>query len=273
MKILFVSEIVSKGGIFATKKLLKKIKEENNIDFTIANGNRVTGGFGLGKNHSIYLHKLGADVITSGECIYYKKDMVTYLPKCPYILRGANFPKGNPGRGWGTYNAKSGGAITVINLLGQSGYPRVHANNPFTYAPEILERVKEKSSVIIVNYHAATTAEKKSMGLHLDGKVSAVIGSGSRAMTADLNLSDSGTVAITDSGRTGSINSVGGLDPEIEINKFLTQIPERSKDCFDKLELQGLILDIDENSGKTTSANIVREECEGGELDDAVRHR
>ena len=99
MKVLFIGEIVSKAGVFTVKKLLPGLKKEKEIDFVIANGNGVTGGFGMGKNHSLYLKKLGIDAMTSGECVYYKKDMVGFIPKASFLLRPANYPPGSPGRG------------------------------------------------------------------------------------------------------------------------------------------------------------------------------
>ncbi len=259
MKILFIGEIVSKPGIYTIKKILPKLKKEYGIDFTIANGNGVAGGFGMGKNHSLQLKKLGLDVITSGECVYYKKDMVGFISKASFLLRPANYPPGSPGRGWGVFTVGDK-KIGIVNLLGQSGYFRVHLSNPFSYLPEIVSKLRNTTDSIIVNFHATTTAEKQTMFHLMDGKVSAVIGSGTKAITADCELMPKGTAVITDSGRTGSLFSIGGLDPEIELGKFMTQVPERSKDCWDHLELQGVLLDINEN-GKVESVESLRIPC------------
>lgn len=259
MKLLFIGEIVGKGGVLAVKSLLPKIKEEHDIDLVVANGNGATGGFGIGKNHSIYLHKLGVDVITTGECVYYKKDMVGHIWKAPYILRAANFPSGNPGRGWGIYEAGNS-KVAVLNFMGLSGYARIHLNNPFTYVLEVIKRVKEQTPFILLNFHGATTAEKQTMAYHVDGKVSACIGTGQKCMTADGQIMNQGSFFITDMGRCGSALSVGGLDKTIEIEKFLKQIPQRSKDCMDNLELQGVLLDL-EDTGKSKSFEILKIPC------------
>ena len=259
MKILFIAEIVSKAGVFTVKKMLPKIRKEMGVDFVIANGNGVTGGFGMGKNHSLYLKKLGLDVITSGECVFYKKDMVGFISKASFLLRPANYPPGSPGRGWGIFNVGDQ-RIGVINMLGQSGYYRVHLSNPFSYLPEIVKKVREQTNHIIVNFHATTTAEKQTLFHLIDGKVSAVVGSGTKAITADCGLMPKGTAIITDSGRTGSLHSIGGLEPELELRKFMTQIPERSKDTWDQLELQGVLIDLD-NSGKAVSIESLRIPC------------
>lgn len=259
-KILFMGEIVGSSGVFCVKSLLPKIKEQHGIDFVIANGEGATGGFGIGKNHSIYLHKLGIDVITSGECIYYKRDMVTHIGRAPYILRPANYPYGNPGRGWGVYT-KNGRTLAVINLLGQSGFRRTHLANPFNLLPSLIEKIQHETNTIVVDFHAVTTAEKSTMFHHMDGRTSAIIGTHSKVLTSDERVLSGGTAVITDVGRTGSINSVGGLEPEIEITKFITQIPERSKTSWEKLELQGVILYIDP-SGKATNIERLRIDCE-----------
>ncbi len=259
VRILFVGEIVGKAGVFCLKQSLAHIKQTKEIDFVLANGDGATGGFGLGKNHSVYIRKLGVDVITSGDQIFYKKDTVASLNTMNTVLRPANLPPGSPGRGWRHY-AVGKTRVGVVNLLGQSGFAKMHGSNPFTFLPEIVSRLKEDASVVIVDFHAATTAEKYSMFHHADGQVAAVVGTGQRAITADSRVSDAGTATLCDAGRTGSIQSVGGLDPEIEIRQYLRQIPERSAECFDGLEIQGAVIDIDD-SGKATGIEILRIPC------------
>lgn len=259
MRVLFVGEIVGKAGIFCIKQRLKELKETHQVDCVIANGDGATGGFGLGKNHSIYLRKLGVDVITSGEQIYYKRDMKDHLQQASYILRPANFPPGNSGRGWRTYTFGEE-QIGVVSLLGQSGYGRVHPTNPYSFLPEIVRRLKEQCSIILVDYHALTTAEKLTMFYHADGMVSAIVGTGTRVITADERISDKGTATICDAGRTGSIDSVGGLDPEIEIRKNMTQMPARSGDAWDRLEIQGVLMEF-ERDGRALSIERVQEAC------------
>ncbi|MFW6207218.1 MAG: TIGR00282 family metallophosphoesterase [Spirochaetota bacterium] len=245
IRVLYIGEIVGKAGVYCIKQALPKLKPELGINFVIANGEGATGGFGIGKNHSIYLHKLGIDVITGGEKVYYKKDMVPHIAKSPYILRPANYPPANPGRGWRVYQAGDR-KVGVISLLGQSGFSRVHLSNPFTFLPELVSRVKEETNIVILDFHASTTAEKYSMFHHADGLVSAVIGSHTKVLSADEHIKEKGTAVICDSGRTGSFLSVGGLDPSVEIQQYLSQIPERSKEYWEQLELQGVILDIND---------------------------
>lgn len=245
-KILFIGEIVGKYGVYTSRKAIKKIKESHNINFVIANANGATGGFGLGKNHSLTLKNAGIDVITGGDFIFFKKDLVDFLPKSSFVLRPANYTPRTPGRGWGIFT-KDDKRIGVINLLGPSGINRNHPSNPFTYIDGIIEKIKDNCDIILVNLHSKTTAEKQLMFHIINGKVSALIGSGSKSLTADALVSDKKTAFITDTGRTGSSDSPGGLSPNIEIEKLMTGIPKRSKEINSKLELQGVIISF-ENS-------------------------
>jgi hypothetical protein len=252
--------VVGKAGVYCVKSALSGLREEHNIDFVIANGDGATGGFGIGKNHAIYLHKLGVDVITGGDQIFYKKDMVPHAESSFYVLRAANLPPAAPGRGWRYFNVGEE-RIVVISLLGQSGFDRIHPSNPFTYLPELAGRARNEAPYIVVDFHAVTTAEKRTMFYCADGEVSAVIGTGTRVQTDDAGIMPEGTAVITDAGRTGSRDSVAGLDPGPEIRKFMTAMPERSADTWNALELQGVILDIAPD-GKATSIQPIAHECE-----------
>lgn len=265
LRVLYIGEIVGSSGVFCVKQMLEELIKERSLDFVIANADGATGGFGIGKNHAVYLHKLGVNVLTSGECIYYKKDMVPHLSKAPYLLRPLNYPYGNPGRGWAQFPVGKE-KIAVINVLGQASFRRVHLANPFLLLPELLARIRQETGTIIVDFHAATTAEKNSMFYHLDGQVSAVLGSHSKVLTADERILPGGTAVITDTGRTGSSYSVGGLEPEIEIRKLVTQIHEHSRASWKNLELQGVLLEIGAD-GKAVSIERIKEECEGAEDD------
>ncbi len=257
MRILYLGEIVGKAGVYCVKSALDDVKDEFRADLAIANVDGATGGFGIGKNHSVYLNKLGLEMLTSGEQVYYKKDIVPHIDKAPYMVRAANFPPKNPGRGYRIITVGET-KIAVLNLLGLSGFSRVHLSNPYTFLPELVERIKPETHIILLDYHATTTAEKRIMSEHGDGLVTAVIGSGSRALTADLKVSATGTASITDTGRTGSLTGVAGLEPSIEVEKFLTAVPQRSKDAWGELEIQGVVIEVDVSTGHATGAEIVR---------------
>ena len=259
IRILFIGEIVGKSGVWVVKELLPKLRQEHSIDFVVADGEGATGGFGIGKNHAVYLHKLGIDAITTGECSYYKKDIVEHFNRAPYMIRPANYPPRNPGRGYMVFE-KNGRKIAVMSLLGVAGFKKVHLKNPFSLLTKLLESITPETNAILLDFHAFTTAEKATMFAMADGKLSAVIGTHTKAITADNRVLAGGTAVITDAGRTGSLESVAGLDPEIEIRKLTSLIHEYSKEAWARLELQGVIIEIGDD-GKATSIERVREAC------------
>lgn len=260
MRILYVGEIVGKAGVFTVKKLLGALRREFGADFVIGNADSATGGAGLGRQHAVWLRKLGLEVITLGECSYYKRDIVEHLPQASYLLRPANYPHGNPGRGWRVYQTPKG-PVAVVSLLGQAGFPRVHLANPFHAIADIAKRAREETPRIVLDFHAATTAEKETMAYHVDGLVSAMIGSHGKTLTADARILKGGTAAITDAGRTGSLLSVGGQDPETRVREYLTGIPAWAKDGTAGLELQGCLFELDE-AGRALSMESFRRPLE-----------
>ncbi len=251
IRVLFLGEIVGKPGIQTIKSALKNLREEKQIDLVIANGEGATGGFGLGRAHSMQLLKLGIDVLTGGEKIYYKMDMVEFIAKNPSILRPANYPQQNPGRGVRYLTVKET-KVCVINLLGNANFPRTHLSNPFTLAQMLAEKAKSEGCITLVQFHASTTAEELTMGFMLDGQVAAVIGTHNKVQTSDARVLKKGTAYITDNGRCGSQSSVGGFDAETEIMKQISQVPVRSLECWDDLALVGVIVEIADD-GKATS--------------------
>ncbi|MCB5231248.1 MAG: TIGR00282 family metallophosphoesterase [Sphaerochaetaceae bacterium] len=256
IRILFLGETVGRPGIEALKKALKDLKEEAKVDFVVANGEGATGGFGIGKNHALQLLNLGINVITTGEKTYYKKEMVEHIATNSRILRPANYPAKNPGRGFRVFKVGET-RVAIITLLGNSDFPRTHLANPFIAVSSIIEKIKSDSDAIVVQFHASTTAEKQTMAAYLDGKVAAVIGTHSKILTADAKILEHKTAMITDNGRCGSALSVGGFESKTEIERFITQVPSRSLEVYDNLELQGVIVEIDE-FGKAQNIETIR---------------
>ncbi len=264
-KILFIGEIVGKYGVYAARKGIKKIKKSYNIDCVIANANGATGGYGLGKNHAITLKNAGIDQLTGGDYIFFKKDLVDFLYKASFVLRPANYTPQTPGKGWNIVKCEDK-KIGIINLLGPSGINKNHPSNPFTFVESLIDRLKGNCDIIFINFHSKTTAEKQLMYQIVKGKCQVLIGSGSKSITADAKISKQCTAYITDSGRTGSSSAPGGLLGEIEIEKLITGIPKRSRDINKELELQGVIVEFDNDNKpidiKTIREKIVKEENE-----------
>ena len=159
MNVLYVAEIVGKAGIYALKKALPELEKQRQIDFVIANADGATGGQGLGRNHAAYLHKLGANVLTTGECCFYKKDLVVNIDKLPYVLRPENLSPSAPGIGSRIYKVGDK-KIAVALMLGQSGFGRLHGENPYARMGPLLERLRQETPFVILDFHASATAEK-----------------------------------------------------------------------------------------------------------------
>lgn len=266
LKILFLGEVVGRAGLTAVKKFLPNFKKEENIDLVIANAEGTTGGYGLGKNHALYLRKLGVDVVTVGEKGFFKKDLTELLGKSSFLLRPANFPSEAPGRGYRLLQINDQ-KIAIISLLGQNGFNRIHLNNPFHTMNYLLDKLKENDT-ILVEFHAATTAEKQAMAHFLDGKAAAVAGTHSKALTADAEVLAGGTGRITDTGRCGSVQSVGGFLPKTEIDKFLTGIPYRSRETAAGAEIQGCLFEAEGN--RCLSAQLIRKQVTVAEAESAA---
>ncbi|MDR1898948.1 MAG: YmdB family metallophosphoesterase [Treponema sp.] len=272
MKILYIAELVGKTGVYAFKQALPELHKRYPWDFLILNADGATGGNGLGRNHAAYLRKLGANVLTTGECCFYKKDLTENIEKIPYVLRPENLNSGAPGFGSRIYKTAAGNGaarVAVAVLLGQSGFTRLHGNNPFAMLPVLLERLKRETPYVIVDFHASATAEKQTLFAAADGLCSAVIGSHCRVQTSDQRVLPGGTAVISDAGRTGSACSVGGSDINSRIQEYLSGIPDWTREAWAKPELQGVYLDIGAG-GKALSIHRVK--LSVPEAPDQARH-
>ncbi|MDR2731432.1 MAG: YmdB family metallophosphoesterase [Treponema sp.] len=256
MKILYIAELVGKAGVYALKKGLGELKSRYPWDLLIVCADGATGGNGLGRSHSAYIHKMGANVITLGECCFYKKDLTENIDKIPYVLRPENLNQQAPGTGAKVFKAGNE-KIGVVALLGQNGFNRLHANSPFTALPAVLERLRLETPYIIVDFHAQASAEKKALFYTADGRCSAVIGSHTRVQTADETILSGGTAVITDAGRTGSGESVGGCEINSRIQEYITGIQDWTKEAWNAPQLQGVYMNIGKN-GKANSIKRIR---------------
>jgi metallophosphoesterase (TIGR00282 family) len=256
MKVLYIAELAGKTGVYTFKKALNELKTRFLWDFMVVCADGATGGNGLGRSHAVYIHKLGANAITLGDCCFYKKDLTENIDKSPYVLRPENLNPDAPGLGTKIFSTENG-KVAVAVFVGQNGFGRLYANNPFTTLPGVLERLRKQTPYVIVDFHAQASAEKKTFFYAADGLCSAVIGSHTRVQTTDETIMPGGTACISDAGRTGSQQSVGGCDINSRITEYLTGIPNWTKEAWEKPELQGVYLDIDKD-GKTRSIERIR---------------
>lgn len=243
LKIVYIGEIVGKTGVFTLKSTLPEIRRRYSPDLIVAGADGVTGGAGLGVQHAVYLRKLGIDCLVMGDSAYYKVDMTEFYPKAGWVLRPANYPYDNPGRGWKIFPTQAG-KVAVISLLGQSGFSRVHLENPLPAFDRIRERIGTDADAVLVDFHASATAEKLTLAAYADGRVSALVGSHGRALTADARISSSGSAFITDAGRTGSLLSVGGADPDARVREFMSAVRVFEGDGTLGLEVQGCYIEV-----------------------------
>ena len=248
MNILFVGDVVGAPGRRALEEGLLKAIDRHRVDFTIVNIENAAGGFGLTVDLFEQLSKMPIDVFTSGNHIWDKKEIYETLEASDRLLRPANYPPGNPGRG-ATVQATAGGIpVGVLNLQGQVFMP-AQCDSPFRVADEELARMKD-AKVILVDFHAEATSEKVAIGWYLDGRVSAVIGTHTHIPTADETVRPAGTAYLTDAGMTGAYEGVIGFSKDRIIEKFLSQTPRSFETAKRDIRMSGAVVDVDEKTGK-----------------------
>ncbi|MCL6559401.1 MAG: TIGR00282 family metallophosphoesterase, partial [Firmicutes bacterium] len=225
MRLLMIGDIVGRSGRRAVKVNLSSLKKEYDLDMVIANGENAAGGKGITREVAQELFSSGVDVLTMGNHVWNKKEAFEYIDRETRIVRPANYPPGTPGIGANVYETRRKVKVAVINLAGRVFLQAIDC--PFRKAEELVEMMKEKARVVVVDFHAEATSEKIAMGWFLAGKVSAVVGTHTHVQTADERILPGGTAYITDLGMTGPWNSIIGVKKEIIIEKFITQIPQR----------------------------------------------
>jgi 2',3'-cyclic-nucleotide 2'-phosphodiesterase len=248
MKILFIGDIVGSPGRTAVRELLPPLIVKKKIDFIIANCENVAAGFGVTRKVVEELYQSRIDVLTSGNHIWNKKEVLEFIGEFNRLLKPANYPSTTPGSGTVLIPLKTGETVGVLNLAGRIF---MHPSDcPFVTAKNKVAELREKTKIIIVDMHAEATSEKRAMGWYLDGEVSAVIGTHTHVQTADEEILPGGTAYISDAGMTGPFDSVIGIRKEIIIERFLTQMPNKFDLAKDDIRMQGVVLNIDADSGK-----------------------
>ena len=254
MKILFIGDIVGSPGRQAIKELLPVLKKEYSLNLTIANAENAAGGSGITPAVAQELFDAGVDALTSGDHIWKNKGIFEIIDKEERILRPVNFPLGVPGRGWAVFKTRDNIKIGVINVQGRVFMEAIEC--PFRTSRQAQEALSKETNIIIVDIHAEATSEKVALGWYLDGKASAVLGTHTHIQTADERILPGGCAYITDVGMTGPFDSVIGRRIEDVLERFVTSVPTRFEVAKENIQLQGAVLDIDENTGGARS--IVR---------------
>jgi metallophosphoesterase (TIGR00282 family) len=251
MKILFIGDIVGSPGRKIIHERLADILAQRQIDLCIANGENAASGFGITPRIAEDLLSQGIEVITGGNHMWDRKEIIEFLPHEPRLLRPANFPDGLPGSGLYLGRAKNGASYAVVNLQGRTFMAAL--DDPFRAAARELARIPPDVKVIVVDMHAEATSEKQAMGWHLDGKVSAVIGTHTHVATADFRVLPGGTAYITDVGMTGPHDSVIGMEKQGVLQRFLDAMPARFIVAEGDVQMNAVLLDVDESTGRARS--------------------
>ncbi len=251
MKILFIGDIVGKPGRRAVQEILPSLIGNREIDLVIANCENAAAGFGITRDVVEELYDAHIDILTSGNHIWDKKEVLGFIEDYETLLRPANYPGIVPGKGSVLMPTAAGDYVGVLNLAGRIFMQPIDC--PFVTAKKEIVRLKAKANVIIVDMHAEATSEKKALGWYLDGEVSAVLGTHTHVQTADDEVLSGGTAYISDVGMTGPFDSVIGIKKDTIIEKFLTQVPNKFDVAKGDIRLQGVLMDIDTQSGRANA--------------------
>ena len=252
MRALMIGDVIGRPGRKAVGRLLPGLRQEFSIDLVIANGENAAGGFGITYDTAQELLSSGVDIITTGNHIWKKREIIPYMQEELPLLRPANFPPGVPGRGY-----LGLGNTMVMNLMGRVFMEALDC--PFREADRIIQesRISSSPRVILVDFHAEATSEKQALGWYLDGRVSAVVGTHTHVPTADARILPDGTAYVSDLGMVGPINSVIGTDPNAVVEKFLSQTPRTFNVAAGPVIFNSVLIEIDDNSGKATSVQRI----------------
>jgi len=248
LKLLFIGDIFGHAGRRIVADHLADIRTSQGIDVVIANGENSAAGFGITPNIAEELFRYGIDVMTSGNHIWDKRDIYDYLGRQPRLIRPANYPPPAPGSGLYIHQTPSGARCAVINLQGR--VYMADTDCPFRKIDEVLASIPADVKVRFIDFHAEVTSEKMAMGWHVDGRVSAIVGTHTHIPTADTRILPGGTGYQTDCGMTGPYDSVIGVEKEPVIQKFLTAMPIKMEAAKGTVELHSVIVDVDDETGK-----------------------
>lgn len=248
MRVLFIADLVGDDAVGLVADLLPRLKNLHKIDFTIVNGENADKGKGITGPQIRRLQEAGVDCLTSGNHIWDPRKRDVLMEFGGYLLRPLNYPEGNVGLGASVFKLADGRKIAVLNLQGRSFMYSIEC--PFRAAEKEVRRLRSETFAIFVDFHAEATAEKQALGWHLDGKVSAVIGTHTHVQTADERILPRGTAYLTDAGMTGPIDSVIGMETQRAIDRFILQSHVYYSVAKNNIRLNGAVVEIDESTGK-----------------------
>ena len=255
MNVLFVGDIFGKPGREIARRAIPALVATRAIDLVIANVENSAAGFGVTGDIADTILELGVDVMTSGNHVWDKKEVIEYIARQPRLLRPGNFPAGVPGRGSHLARTRTGEPVGVINLMGRVFMTPL--DDPFALAVKEIETLRSKTRVIVVDFHAEATSEKVAMGWHLDGRATAVIGTHTHVQTADERILPKGTAYLTDAGMTGPHDSIIGVTVDAALGRFLNAMPAKFEAASGNPRFNGVIVTADASTGRATAIERV----------------
>ncbi|MFN8063275.1 MAG: TIGR00282 family metallophosphoesterase [Vicinamibacterales bacterium] len=267
IRLLFIGDIVGRPGRDLVRRGVPALRAYHQIDLVIANAENAAAGFGITREIGEQILDARVDVMTSGNHIWDKKEAISYIGIESRLIRPLNFPAGVPGNGSYIARTESGTTVGVVNAMGRVFM--LNIDDPFSGVLREIEKVKERARIVFVDFHAEATSEKVAMGWHLDGKVTAVVGTHTHVQTADERILPKGTAYLTDVGMTGPHDSIIGVEVEPALGRFLNGMPARFETATANPRLNGVIIEADETTGLAT--DIERISYSLDELEDLAR--
>jgi metallophosphoesterase (TIGR00282 family) len=255
VKLLFIADIVGQPGRRAVKELVPQLRQAHGVSLVVANGENAAGGSGITPNTAEEIFAAGVDIITSGDHLWDQKEVMGLLEGERRFVRPLNYPPGTPGQGSALFQAPGLPPVAVLNLQGRTFMPPLE--NPFHAALAEVERLRQVTKLIFVDFHAEATSEKIALARMLDGRVSAVIGTHTHVQTADEQVFPGGTAFLCDAGSTGPHESVLGREIEPVIRRFMTNMPQKFEVAKERILLQGAVVEMNEESGQATGIQRV----------------
>jgi metallophosphoesterase (TIGR00282 family) len=256
MRILFIGDIVGKPGRQALKGCLPRVRADYAPDLVVANIENAASGFGLTRSVAQEILAAGVDVMTSGNHLWDRRGSEEYIAEETRLVRPANYPEGTPGRRYHLCEV-DGVGVGVLNLQGRVFMPPIDC--PFRGLDHLLEELQGRAQIFLLDFHGEATSEKKAMAIYADGKVSAVVGTHTHTPTADECILPGGTAFVSDLGMTGPYDSVIGMKKDGVLERFLTGMPRRFEVAERDARLSGLVVDIDERTGRSRFVQRIHE--------------
>lgn len=257
MNILCIGDVVGKPGRKVLEENLPKLKDEFALEGVIVNAENAAGGSGITPRIADQFFRAGCDVLTMGDHVWDRPELLEYFETHPQVIRPENFPEGAPGKGWYIFKTANNIKVAVVNLLGRV-FVKYYTDCPFRGIEKILDEIRKETDIIVVDFHAEATSEKIAMGWFLDGHVSAVVGTHTHVQTADEKVLPQGTAVITDLGMTGPYDSVIGQIKEKIIKRFVGGMPTRFEVATNDPVLCGVVIDIDEQTGRARAITRIQ---------------